>query len=372
MIRIRHAIVQLAIAISATAAHVAPATISATLHEQWRLADADDSLLIGDIVDAAIDADGNTYLLDFKLQTVAVINPKGALLRTLGRPGDGPGETRMASRLFIEPDGRVGLLDAMSSRLVWFDASGNPLPGGHLRLNADGSGTVATYDARRCTGGYVAAFMVRDEVPQSRAFQVTLARVPDDGTPSIILYRAADRAASAVDPLADEADSYNFVWNTWDASRTGTVFVAPDRDRPRILVLPAAGGEPTEFKLVTGRRDRTAAEKAQAAARYAKSRGDAGPRIADTEAFVDHLWCDERGQVWVHTPSPEPAVGAGVFLAYDVYTEAGVYLQRVELRGPGDTRRDGWFLLPGRRVVVVRNARDGESAQGLEVVGYSY
>lgn len=124
------ALVQLAIIMSATIATSTPPILTATLKEQWRLTESDDSPLIGDIIDAATDAAGNTYLLDFKLQTVIVIDPSGALLRTIGGPGDGPGETRMPSRIFLEPDGRVGLLDAMSPRLVWFNAAGLPASGG--------------------------------------------------------------------------------------------------------------------------------------------------------------------------------------------------------------------------------------------------
>jgi hypothetical protein len=216
------ALVQLAIIMSATIAPAAPPPLTATLTEQWRLTESDDSPLIGDIIDAATDAAGNTYLLDFKLQTVIVIDPKGAFLRTIGGPGDGPGETRMPSRVFVEPDGRVGLLDAMSSRLVWFDAAGQPASGGHLRLNADGSGTLVTYDARRIAGGYVAAFMVADPSKQTRAFQTVLARVPDDGTAPVILYRAPDTAASLVGPPTKEAEFYNFVWNAWAVSRPET------------------------------------------------------------------------------------------------------------------------------------------------------
>jgi hypothetical protein len=366
------ALVQLAIIMSAAIAPAAPPPLTATLTEQWRLTESDDSPLIGEIIDAATDAAGNTYLLDVKLQTVIVIDPKGAFLRTIGGPGDGPGETRMPSRLFVEPDGRIGLLDTMSSRLVWFDAAGQPASGGHLRLNADGSGTLATYDARRIAGGYVAAFMVADRSQQTRAFQIVLARVPDDGTAPVILYRAPDTAASLVGPPTKEAEFYNFVWNAWAVSRAGNVYLAPDRDRPRILMVPARGGEPTEIKLVTGRHHRTAAEKAAAAARYARQGGGAGPEVADADPFVGRLWCDELGRVCVQTPSPEPPLGAGVFVAYDVYSEAGEYLQRVELRGPDDARTDNWFVLPGKRVVVVRNVLDAGSGEGPEVVGYSF
>lgn len=361
-----------AVIMSATIASAAPPMLTAALKEQWRLSESEDSPLIGDIIDTATDAAGNTYLLDFKLQTVLVVDPKGALLRTIGGPGDGPGETRMPSRVFVEPDGRAGLLDAMSSRLVWFDAAGQPASGGHLRLNADGSGTLATYDARRIAGGYVAAFMVADPSQQAHAFQTVLARVPDDGTASVILYRTADTAASLVGAPTKEAELYSFVWNAWDVGRNGNVYLAPDRDRPRILMLPAGGGVPAEIKLVTGRRHRTGAEKAARASQLARQGGGAGPEVADADPFVGSLWCDELGRVCVYTPSPEPPSGAGVFIAYDIYSETGEYLQRVELRGPDDVRFDNWIVLPGNRVVVVRNVRDARSGEGPEVVGYSF
>lgn len=65
-------------------------------------------------------------------------------------------------------------------------------------------------------------------------------------------------------------------------------------------------------------------------------------------------------------------MAAGVFLAYDVYAASGGHLERVELRGPDDAKRDAWFLLPGRRVVVVKHANDPESLEAPEVIGYTY
>ena len=359
-------------AVSGAAAPAVPCS-RFDLVEQWRLAPSGEAPTLANIIDAATDPAGNTCLLDLQLQSILVISPDGRLLRTQGRPGDGPGETRMASRLFVDPDGKVGLLDAMSSRLVWFDAAGKPLPGmGHLRLNPDGSGATMTYDARRCDGGYVAAFAVLDMSARTRTIDVALARVPDDGGAATIIQRVADRAMSATGPLAEEADSYNFVWNNWDADRAGNVYLAPDRDSPRIVVLPAAGGKPWEFPLATGRRNRTAAEKAEVAARLARPNGAPGPRVADADAFVGHLRCDEQGRVWVRTPSPDPPVADGVFVAYDVYSPAGQHLERVELRGPDDPRTDAWFLLAGRGVIVVKHANDPDSEEDLEVVSYAY
>ncbi|MBK8166449.1 MAG: hypothetical protein IPK64_10895 [bacterium] len=251
--------------------------MTAHLAEQWHLTPSKEAPLIANIIDAATDPTNNTYLLDFQRQSVLVITPNGDLLRSLGHPGDGPGETRMASRLFVAPDGRVGLLGAMSSRPVWFDVAGKPEVGaGHLRMNPDGSGATLTYDTRRCAGGYVAAFAVLDSEAGTRAFDVALARVPDNGSAATIIHRVPDKAMSTREPLADEADSYNFVYNAWDVDRAGNVFLTPDRDRPRVVVLAAGGRKPSEFPLVTRRRDRTAGERAEVAARLARPNGAAG------------------------------------------------------------------------------------------------
>ena len=57
------------------------------------------------------DAAGNLYVLDTRAGQVVVIDPRGELVRTVGRKGEGPGEFGGAGQLFVWPDGRFVVVD---------------------------------------------------------------------------------------------------------------------------------------------------------------------------------------------------------------------------------------------------------------------
>ncbi|MDE2762510.1 MAG: hypothetical protein OXQ94_01500 [Gemmatimonadota bacterium] len=57
------------------------------------------------------DAAGNLYVLDAQAGQVVVIDPRGELVRTMGRKGEGPGEFDGAGRLFVWRDGRFAVVD---------------------------------------------------------------------------------------------------------------------------------------------------------------------------------------------------------------------------------------------------------------------
>lgn len=57
------------------------------------------------------DAAGNLYVLDTRASQVVVIDPRGELVRTVGRKGEGPGEFDSAGELFVWRDGRFVVVD---------------------------------------------------------------------------------------------------------------------------------------------------------------------------------------------------------------------------------------------------------------------
>ena len=57
------------------------------------------------------DAAGNLYVLDTRASQVVVIDPRGELVRTVGRKGEGPGEFDGAGELFVWRDGRFVVVD---------------------------------------------------------------------------------------------------------------------------------------------------------------------------------------------------------------------------------------------------------------------
>ena len=107
----------------------------------------------GTIFDAAFDGAGNLYLLDIDAVTVLVVNPDGDLVRTVGGPGNGPGEFDFPRQLAVMEDGRVVVGDVPRHRAMQMYSSdgafdrnvrvGNDLLGIAGRIYADRSGGEA-------------------------------------------------------------------------------------------------------------------------------------------------------------------------------------------------------------------------------------
>ena len=78
----------------------------------------------GRVSEVAFDGAGQLYVLDSQATMVTVVGPDGEFRRTLGGPGEGPGEFRRALALAVFRDGRVVVGDAGLFVYHLFDASG--------------------------------------------------------------------------------------------------------------------------------------------------------------------------------------------------------------------------------------------------------
>lgn len=89
--------------------------------------DAPDWALFGSVTAARFDREGNLYVLDSQAGQVTVVAPDGSFLRTVGKPGEGPGELSSPSRFTVLPDGDVAVFDISHRGFVVYDADGEYL-----------------------------------------------------------------------------------------------------------------------------------------------------------------------------------------------------------------------------------------------------
>jgi hypothetical protein len=68
----------------------------------WLIAEAGDEYVVADVRDVAVDADGNSYVLDGP--SVVVIDDAGRFVRRFGGPGPGPGELRSPRAVAVTAD----------------------------------------------------------------------------------------------------------------------------------------------------------------------------------------------------------------------------------------------------------------------------
>ncbi|TVP47419.1 MAG: hypothetical protein EA350_05115 [Gemmatimonadales bacterium] len=83
-----------------------------------------ESGLIGGLADWAVHPDGSLFLLDARSRRVHVIDGMGQLRRTIGRPGQGPGELERPASLFLG-GASLTVVDPGNGRLQQFTLDGD-------------------------------------------------------------------------------------------------------------------------------------------------------------------------------------------------------------------------------------------------------
>lgn len=71
-----------------------------------------------------VDDEGAVFALDFKDQKIKVFDKTGKYLRSIGKPGQGPGELGMASGIQLAADNTLVIEDATNRRLAVFKTTG--------------------------------------------------------------------------------------------------------------------------------------------------------------------------------------------------------------------------------------------------------
>ncbi len=71
-----------------------------------------------------VDDDGTVYALDFKEQKIKVFDDSGKFIRSFGEKGQGPGELQMPSGIYLGPENRLAVDDALGKKMVYFTKQG--------------------------------------------------------------------------------------------------------------------------------------------------------------------------------------------------------------------------------------------------------
>lgn len=372
---------QLAAALTAAAAPT-----PAVLHELWRAGGEDDEVLFGSVAAVKTDAQGHLLLLDSQLAEVHVYGPDGKHLATLGREGDGPGETRRPGDMALLPDGTAALVQGFPGRLVKIAPDGTPA--GQVTYSPPGGPTAGQFAA------LIRALAAGDDLLMAGI------RMTAGGSQSTQTYFLALCDANGVEQkslltkqnVIDYADlrlderATDFIWARVAVGPDGKVFVAPERDAYAIEVFAPDG---SELRTIT--RDYQAPPRTErqreTATRTLKGVGAyypaplKGVTIADTEPAVGGLWVTADDRLWVATGRSDRDVPAGCWTVLDVFDGNGAFLRQVALPGDHDPLQDALYVLPDGRVVVVTGALDawlnqqatgGGDAAGtpLEVICY--
>ncbi|MFO7607999.1 MAG: hypothetical protein R6X35_02200 [Candidatus Krumholzibacteriia bacterium] len=354
------------------------------LEEMWRAGGADDEEnFFGLVTWAEAGPDGLVYVLDTQLCQVNVYDDTGALVRTLFRQGEGPGEVNRPRDLVIMPDGTIGAVQEF--------------PGSIVRVTPDGipAETIRPHDGDATAGGFIGmtaaehrggTFMVAGvkirpgERDGTQVRTMYLATVGDDGRLGA-RFLESTVAWDFTDFTYDEAASLpSFFWAN-AVGPDGRVYAAPDRGAYRIDVYAPDG---TLERVITREHEpwrRTAQDKVWLTALLEGAfRNLPFPydlKLCETESAIHWLnrgvQVAADGSLWILPSRGTREQPAGVVATFDVFTPQGEFDRQVRVACAGDSAKDGIFLLDDERVLLIRGYVDAVAAQfgggGVETAG---
>ena len=308
------------------------------------------------IWDLALDSLGRIYAIDAS-RTVRVFDTSGTLLRTIGRPGQGPGEISAGIGVEVAPNGRLWVADPGAGRYTVFDTAGRydtmisrPLFGGapvswRGRFVQDGSllDEDLSFDSGSPTD------IVLHLTPSTGRFD-SVAILARSIKEFVVAGHSFPRAPIPYAPYA-----------TWRADPSGCFWTGYS-DRYRITKV--CHGD----SVLTVERDWhpvvvTSGERDSALARlewFTRAGGtiDGGRVPGEKPAFVA-FWVDATGYLWVRPGVRRDQEGR----VLDVFAPTGAYLGPVQLdftlsrsRGPGI---DPPLIVVGPLLVTTTTDSDG-------------
>ncbi len=87
--------------------------------------EGDENYMFGNQVFMNTDDDGNIYVTDRDRKTIKKYDSSGNFLKSIGRPGQGPGEFQDISEVRFDSDGNIYLNDAKNQRISFLSKKGN-------------------------------------------------------------------------------------------------------------------------------------------------------------------------------------------------------------------------------------------------------
>jgi len=331
------------------------------LTELWRTGAADDDVFFGNVLQVLPAPDAGLYVLDSQLLTVFHLDAAGALVGTLGRRGDGPGEVNNVNSMVAMPDGSLGIGQVLPGKVVVVAADGTPVRS--FRVTdpaAPGSGFVLYLGGVAHDDMLVATGMRwrMDSLPLM-VQETFLRRYDLDGIAVHDFLRK--ETTFDLQAFVFTESGYDFVWTRFDVRPDGRICVAPARNVYEIQLLAPDGEVERIITRPYTSVPRSTAEREEARRSLTAIGTNYGRELQDvqveaTEADILSLRAMADGSLWVRTSRGDRDRPDGVLTSLDVYDPAGRFVRQLALRAPGDPTRDAIYLLSDGRVVVVTGA----------------
>lgn len=325
---------------------------------RWRLdCSLDSEELIGQISAAAPRVNGGILLLDRQLTQVLTISPSGNIEKTIGQPGEGPGDLPGSYRLFELSDGRIGVcggapalsfLFGGSGRIVLLNQKAEPA-GQWLGVGDPGTMPVVTIRELRCSKDNI--LVAGDGVMFGEGIITRVQELavidPKEGGRKVVAKRKIVESFSETKIIeGDFFDSY--AHGRCDISNTGRVAFAPERNRWLVVIRNSDG-----TGLVLKREwDQIKRTKAQKTAMWKILGGTEDCVALDHEPAIARIRWRPNGNLWVEPFGADFRDGS--IACFDEFNSSGEYLRRVKIEVPSHDSTDDLRVLEDGRFVLLR------------------
>jgi len=358
-----------------------------SLEELWRVGD-DGDLFFGQITTTVIDDFGQLYVLDGKQNQVEVFDKNGNHLRTLLREGDGPGEIRNASDMFLTHDRKLAVSTGFPGGLVFLQLDGTPA--GKKRVTPQGAGNNkicfldnATSFKGASRGEMIFVWGGQRTIDGTREQRRCLSRFSKD-IQEITRYHET-RHPRGRSIAGNEADDYFPQDHLHCIGPDGRLYFAPARNNYRIKVFSSDGQELHTIEREFSSRKRNTSELEYIQGLYSPSAGGShgqgiAAEVSEMAPDIEALHIGPEGNLWVQHSRSSFDQPEGIMLTYDIFGPDGRWLSQKSIACAGNGLRDRlvpladgrWLRLVG--AIVGYNPSDGggdEEDDRLEVVCYS-
>jgi hypothetical protein len=326
------------------------------LVERWRI-DADDegAPLIGIISHVRADEPGgDVLLLDSQLSHILIYSPDGEFRGAVGRDGDGPGEFRRPFRLFVLPDGILGVVSGWPAKIVCLDREGVAAGAWSPRT------PMNLFHVRRVPGGWIASgqYTLDDRTESSRLyFNRVLSRFDETGERTYD-YLTSESVHVHQPYTHDERQAF-FPHTAWDLAADDLLVMSAARDAYRLeyYTLDGVLVRVVEREFMPYRRTAEDKQQIRDGQRVVVNgvRQEIVFHLLDTEPAITSLHSRPDGSLMVFTCFATRGLPDGVVMRYDVHDPDGELRAEVHLRADCDLTYDALRLLPDNRAVILRN-----------------
>ncbi|HEU4365518.1 MAG TPA: 6-bladed beta-propeller [Candidatus Krumholzibacteria bacterium] len=335
-----------------------------TPQEMWRAGGDDEDVIFGVVREIAVDDGGNVYLLDIQLNQIHVFDRDGNFVRDIGREGEGPGEFRRPSSMFILPDGRIAVVQMMPGKIILLNPDGTP--GGDFKGPAAPEGGMQMFfEAGRAGNSVVLG--VREMKRGENSFT---------STRTLHLLDAMGASRAKLSTATTTRDMANMSFDEkeargpeWTATGGGRVFMSDEFDAYRIKRFTAAGTVDRVFERPYPHRARSKQEIEDNKPRVMIRGGGGTHRPETTASTTDRdilrMFAREDGSLWVLSSRGAFNAPKNTLAVFDVFDADGRFAREVSLRAEGGFRNDGIEIV-GDYLFVVRQLRSAERAMNAE------